>query len=80
MPVFPAYCRTYIVERFSIDLLSAGAAIAFDLEKVKSEVGRLNKKIKIFCVSAKTGEGFVGWCDWLYEQAKKKQTRRDANE
>lgn len=54
-----------------IDLLSSGAAIDFDIEKVKSEVHRLNKTIEIFSISAKTGEGFEGWCDWLAEQAKK---------
>ncbi len=54
-----------------IDLLSSGAEIDFDIEKVKSAVHRLNKTIEIFSVSAKTGEGFEGWCDWLAEQAKK---------
>ncbi len=54
-----------------IDLLSLGAAIDFDIEKVKSDVHRLNKTIEIFNVSAKTGEGFDRWCDWLFEQAKK---------
>jgi hydrogenase nickel incorporation protein HypB len=54
-----------------IDLLSSGAEIDFDIEKVKSEVRRLNKTIEIFSVSAKTGEGFDEWCDWLAEQAKK---------
>lgn len=47
-----------------IDLLEGGL-VDFDVEKVKSDVLRLNKNIDIFTVSAKTGQGFDGWCAWL---------------
>jgi len=40
----------------------------FDMEKLREYVGRLNKNVKIFPVSAKTGEGFEDWTNWLLEQ------------
>jgi hydrogenase nickel incorporation protein HypB len=45
-----------------IDLLAAGD---FDIEKAKADILKLNKKTRIFPVSAKTGEGMSQWCDWL---------------
>lgn len=42
----------------------------FDMEKLREYVGKLNKKVKIFPVSAKTGEGMDEWCAWLKEQVK----------
>jgi len=68
---YPAlFAKSKVLFINKIDLLSLGAAIDFDIEKVRSEVYRLNKKIKIFSVSAKTGKGFDGWCDWLFEHTK----------
>lgn len=40
----------------------------FDLEKCKERVKRLNENIKIFPVSAKTGEGMNELEDWLRSQ------------
>jgi hydrogenase nickel incorporation protein HypB len=40
----------------------------FDIEAVKKRVYALNSKIKIFEVSAKTGQGMEAWCDWLYQE------------
>ena len=40
----------------------------FDLEKCKERVKRLNENIKIFPVSAKTGEGMKELEDWLRNQ------------
>ena len=40
----------------------------FDLEKCKERVKRLNENIKIFPVSAKTGEGMKELEDWLRSQ------------
>jgi hydrogenase nickel incorporation protein HypB len=45
-----------------IDLLAAGD---FNIEKAKADILKLNKKTKIFPVSAKTGVGMSQWCDWL---------------
>jgi len=47
-----------------IDLL-AGGHVDFDLEKVKTDARKLNKDIKIFPISAKTGEGMNDWYQWL---------------
>jgi hydrogenase nickel incorporation protein HypB len=52
-----------------IDLLGAGVQIDFDIEKVKADASRLNKTIKIFPISAKTGRGMDAWCQWLAESA-----------
>lgn len=48
-----------------IDLLALGASDDFDLDKAMADARRLNKDIKIFPVSAKTGEGMEAWCEWL---------------
>ncbi len=48
-----------------IDMLAMGASDDFDLDKAMADAKRLNKDIKIFPLSAKTGEGMDAWCDWL---------------
>jgi hydrogenase nickel incorporation protein HypB len=53
-----------------IDLLGAGVQIDFDIERAKADARKLNKDIKIFPISAKTGDGFANWCDWLTESVK----------
>lgn len=40
----------------------------FDLELVKDYAHRRNPRLKIFPISAKTGEGMDAWCDWLRDQ------------
>jgi len=47
-----------------IDML-AGGHVDFNLEKVKADARKLNKDIKIFPISAKTGEGMDDWYEWL---------------
>ena len=37
----------------------------FDLEKLKERARKLNPKVEIIPISAKTGEGIDQWCDWL---------------
>jgi len=34
---------------------------------VKTDALNLNKDIKIFPLSAKTGAGIAAWCEWLAE-------------
>lgn len=53
-----------------IDLLEVPGLVDFDIEKVKKDVRGLNKNIEIFPVSARTGEGFENWLDWLTISAK----------
>ena len=42
----------------------------FDMNKLKERVYRLNPDIRIFPVSAKTGEGMDAWEDWLKQETK----------
>lgn len=42
----------------------------FDTEAVKERIHKLNPKAEIFCLSAKTGEGFEPWIEWLREEVK----------
>lgn len=37
----------------------------FDTEAVKERIHKLNPKAEVFYISAKTGEGFDAWTDWL---------------
>ena len=53
-----------------IDLLALGAQDDFDIEKAKADARRLNRDLKVFAVSAKTGEGMDSWCTWLKEQCR----------
>lgn len=43
----------------------------FDMEKVIEYAHMRNPELKIFPVSAKTGEGIEAWCDWLREQVQR---------
>lgn len=43
----------------------------FDMEKVKEYALMRNPNLKIFPVSAKTGEGFGSWLDWIRESVHK---------
>jgi len=47
-----------------IDLLTA---VDFDVDKVVAQAKKLNPDIEIFQVSAKTGQGFDNWCNWLVD-------------
>ncbi len=63
---YPAiFAKSKVLLVNKIDLLTGGALIDFNLERVKSDARRLNKGIEIFPVSAKTGEGMSAWYDWL---------------
>jgi len=53
-----------------IDLLDGGQ-VDFDIERAKADAHRLNKKIEIFPISAKRGDGMADWCDWLVKSVKK---------
>jgi len=66
---YPAiFAKSKVLLVSKVDLLSGGALIDFDLERVKTDARRLNKSIEIFPVSAKTGEGMAQWYDWLKSQ------------
>jgi len=66
---YPAiFAKSKVLLINKIDLLQAVGQVDFDIERVKADARRLNKGIEIFPISAKTGEGFTDWCDWLKRQ------------
>ena len=42
----------------------------FDMDKVVAYAHMRNPNLKIFPISAKSGEGMGAWCDWLHRQVK----------
>jgi len=59
-----------IVDALLINKIDAIEHFDFDLEAVTETVKRMNPKIEIFPISAKTGEGVPAWADWLLNQVK----------
>ncbi len=53
-----------------IDLLEAEGLSDFDIERAKTDALKLNKALKIFPISARTGQGMENWYDWLAESVK----------
>ncbi len=53
-----------------IDALGFGL-FNFDLEKVAERAKRINPKIRVIPVSAKTGEGISEWADWIRAEVRK---------
>jgi len=60
-----ANAKALIVNK--IDLLDIPGLLDFNIERVRTDARNLNKDIRIFPLSAKTGSGFAAWCDWLGE-------------
>ncbi len=54
-----------------IDLLEH---VDFDIDRAIADAGRMNKEIKIFPISAKTGEGMDAWNNWLIEEVRRTHT------
>jgi len=44
----------------------------FDTAVVRRTVTGLNPKVKIFEVSAKSGQGLEAWCSWLIAERRKR--------
>jgi hydrogenase nickel incorporation protein HypB len=66
---YPAiFAKSKVLLINKIDLLGY---VDFNLERAVKDARKLNKKIEIFPVSAKTGEGMDKWYDWLQKAAKK---------
>lgn len=63
-PLIFQVCDALIINK--IDVLPY---FNFDLDKVREFAHMRNPNLKIFPISAKTGEGVDAWCDWLLEQA-----------
>ena len=62
-PLIFQVCDALIINK--IDVLPY---FDFDLEKVQEFAHMRNPNLKIFPISAKTGEGVDVWCDWLRDQ------------
>jgi len=66
---YPAiFAKSKVLLINKIDLLPGGQ-VDFDIERAKADARKLNKGIKIFPISAKTGEGMTDWYDWLLKAA-----------
>ena len=59
-PLMFSVCDVLLVNK--IDYLELSD---FDLQAMRERVLRLNPNIKIFEISAKTGEGVEAWANWL---------------
>jgi hydrogenase nickel incorporation protein HypB len=69
---YPAvFARSKVLLINKIDLLGARRQVDFDLERVKVDTRKLNKSIEVFQLSARTGEGFTRWCNWLLKEVQK---------
>lgn len=53
------------VDALLINKIDVAPYFDFDMNKLREYVSKLNKNVKIFPISAKTGEGVKEWCDWL---------------
>ena len=62
-PLIFTVCDALIINK--IDVLPY---FDFDMDKVKEYAWKRNPNLKIFPISAKTGEGFDAWCDWLRKE------------
>ncbi len=67
-PLIFTVCDALIINK--IDVLPY---FDFDMDKVVEYAHMRNPKLKIFPISAKTGEGVDAWCDWLTEQVREFQ-------
>ncbi len=61
-PMFQA-CDVLIINK--IDCMEM---FDFNFETLENRIKILNPKMKVFKVSAKTGEGVQEWCDWISKQ------------
>ena len=51
-----------------INKIDTKSVFDFDDDAVVERIKRLNPNAEIFFISAKTGEGVDGWCNWLRKQ------------
>ena len=64
-PLIFTVCDVLLINK--IDVLSY---FDFDMDKVVAYAHMRNPDLKIFPISAKSGEGMGAWCDWLHQQVK----------
>jgi hydrogenase nickel incorporation protein HypB len=39
--------------------------VDFDVDRFKTYAGKINPDLQFILLSAKTGEGFSGWIEWM---------------
>ena len=61
------------VDALIINKIDVAPYFDFDMDKLREYVGKLNKNVKIFPISAKTGEGVEDWTNWLLNEVKEWQ-------
>lgn len=57
-------------------IINASLCVMFDdfsKEAVEERIHKLNPKAEVIFVSAKTGEGFESWAEWLRKEVKEWQ-------
>jgi len=59
-----------IADVLLINKIDAMDFFDFDIDAVRERVTRLNPNIKIFPISAKTGEGMEAWVSWIRDEVK----------
>ncbi|WP_163193417.1 hydrogenase nickel incorporation protein HypB [Clostridium thermarum] len=59
-----------IVDVLLINKIDAVSIFDFDFKAVEERVKKLNPKIKVIPISAKTGEGFEQWIEWVRNEVK----------
>ena len=59
------------VDALIINKIDVAPYFDFDMDKLREYVDKLNKNVKIFPISAKTGEGVREWTDWLLNEVQK---------
>lgn len=59
-----------MVDVLLINKIDALSFFDFDLAAVRERVLKLNPGVKIFPISAKTGEGMAAWLDWVRAEVK----------
>lgn len=57
-----------VVDAVLINKIDTRQYFAFDDQAVVERIHRLNPTAEVFFVSARTGEGFEAWIEWLMEQ------------
>jgi hydrogenase nickel incorporation protein HypB len=68
---YPAiFAKSKVLLVNKMDLLTGGALVDFDLDRVRADARKLNKSLEIFPVSARTGAGMQDWYDWLTNQVR----------
>jgi hydrogenase nickel incorporation protein HypB len=64
-----------IVDVLLVNKIDAISFFDFNMEALRERVTKLNPKVKIIPISAKTGEGIAEWADWVRTEVKNWQQK-----